>query len=224
MGYLHFYAEFIYKKILPPALKIYLMRFINYNQYRIRQDIVRHLEAELKENPDNEKETVLKILRKNPVYMIPYGYDHVPPFHKITVYDDGYGGKYVLHNGKKLFFPAVWNAPQIQTSYAALTREQRVNSPHRYETDDFCVHDGDIIADCGAAEGIWALSAVEKAKKAYIFECDSIWLEALQKTFAPWKNKVEIVNKFVSDTVSADSVTLDEIVGGGGVNFKKADI
>jgi hypothetical protein len=224
MDYLYFCGEYIYKKILPPEMRIWLMRFIDHNRYKLRRDILRFLEAELRENPDAEKEAVLKILRKNPVYMIPYAYDYIPPLHKITVYDDGSEYKYVLHDGKKLFFPAGWTTLQIQMTYTSLMREQHIKSPHRYETEDFCVQEGDVIADCGAAEGIWALSSAEKAGKIYLFECEKIWIDALEKTFAPWSGKVEIVNKFVSDADSADSVTLDKFWGGGGINFIKADI
>jgi hypothetical protein len=221
MDYLYFCAEFIYKKILPPWMRIRLMRFMDYNRYKLRRDIVRFLETEVRQKPDMEKETVLKILRKNPVYMIPYIYDYVPPLHKITVYDDGHGNKYVVHDGKKLFFPVDWSAFQIKMTYTSLMREQNIKSPHRYETEDFCVKDGDVIADCGAAEGIWALSSAEKAGKIYIFECEKKWIDALEKTFAPWSGKVEIVNKFVSDVDSSDSVTLDKF-GGGGDKFHKS--
>ncbi|MDR0663687.1 MAG: FkbM family methyltransferase, partial [Spirochaetaceae bacterium] len=130
----------------------------------------------------------------------------------------------VIHDGKKLFFPADMTALQIQMAYTSLMREQHIKSPHRYETDGFYVHDGDVIADCGAAEGIWALSSAEKAGKIYLFECEKKWINALEKTFKPWSGKVEIVNKFISDTDSADSVTLDKFWGGGGINFIKADI
>jgi hypothetical protein len=130
----------------------------------------------------------------------------------------------VLHDGKKMFFPPDWSDFQIQSNYSGLLREQSIKSPHRYEIGDFCVREGDVIVDCGAAEGIWALSSVEKAKKIYLFECEERWINALKKTFEPWKDKVEIINKFVSDTSSGNNVTLDDVLGGGGVNFIKADI
>jgi hypothetical protein len=92
MNYWSYYcAEFIYKKILPPALKIGLMRFIDFRRYKKRQEIVDYLETELKENPDNEKEELLEILRKNPAYPIPYQYDYIPPFQKTKVMRGGGG-------------------------------------------------------------------------------------------------------------------------------------
>jgi hypothetical protein len=123
-----------------------------------------------------------------------------------------------------MFFPSSWNDCQIQFYYSGLLREQHIKSPHRYETDDFCAREGDVIVDCGAAEGIWALSSVEKSKKIYLFECEEQWINALKKTFDPWKEKVEIINKFVSDTSSGNNVTLDDVFEGEDVNFIKADI
>jgi hypothetical protein len=90
MNYRSYYcAEFIYKKILPPALKIWLMRFMDFKRYKLRREIINYLETELKENPDSEKEEILEILQKNPVYMIPYEYDYVPPFKKTKVRGGG---------------------------------------------------------------------------------------------------------------------------------------
>lgn len=43
-------------------------------------------------------------------------------------------------------------------------------------------------------------------------------------TFAPWKEKVVIVNKYVSDINNEHSITLDDSLNGGELNFVKADI
>ena len=36
---------------------------------------------------------------------------------------------------------------------------------------------------------------VDVASKIYLFECDPVWIEALEKTFEPYKDKVVIVPK-----------------------------
>ena len=87
--------------------------------------------------------------------------------------------------------------------------EQDVNSPHRYLTDRFNIGKKDILVDVGAAEGNLALSVIEKVKKVYLFETDENWIEALKATFAPWKDKVEIINKFVADRNDEKTVSLD---------------
>lgn len=51
-----------------------------------------------------------------------------------------------------------------------------------------------IVADIGTAEGIFALNIIHSVKKVYLFECDPEWIIPLEKTFAPWINKIEIVN------------------------------
>ena len=61
----------------------------------------------------------------------------------------------------------------------------------------------------GAAEGNLALSVIEKVKRVYLFETDMEWIEALEATFAPWKEKVVIVNKFVSDKNEGNFISLD---------------
>lgn len=66
--------------------------------------------------------------------------------------------------------------------------------------------------DVGAAEGLINLQNIEKIKKAYLFECNPDWINALQKTFEPWKEKVEIVNKYVADMNDETHTTLDEYI------------
>jgi hypothetical protein len=132
--------------------------------------------------------------------------------------------KYVLHYGKKMYFPKTWKDDSIRAYYNGLLIEQDVNSPHRYETPDFCVKDGDVIADIGAAEGIWALTYAEKAAKIYLFECEALWINALEKTFEPWKEKVVMINKYISNVTDKNKITLDEFLCGQPINFIKADI
>lgn len=64
--------------------------------------------------------------------------------------------------------------------------------------------------DCGVAEGNFGLSIVEKCKKFYLFEPEEQWMEPLKATFAPWKDKVVIVQKYLSDTTDEINTTLDD--------------
>jgi hypothetical protein len=84
--------------------------------------------------------------------------------------------------------------------------------------------DGDIVADIGAAEGIFALSVVEKEKEIYLFECEEKWIEVLKKTFEPWQEIVRIVNKYIMDDSADKSITLDDFFLNKEINFVKADI
>jgi hypothetical protein len=84
-----------------------------------------------------------------------------------------------------------------------------------------------VIADVGAAEGIFTLNNIDKIKKSYLFECEEKWIESLKMTFKPWKEKIVIINNKVSDNTSIKSMSLDDFVENEDVedlNFIKADI
>ncbi|MDR0737564.1 MAG: FkbM family methyltransferase, partial [Prevotellaceae bacterium] len=93
-----------------------------------------------------------------------------------------------------------------------------------YETAGFHVSESDVVVDAGVAEGNFALSVIEKVKKIYLFEMDKAWITALEATFAPWKEKVVIVNKYVSDVNEKNRITLDAFFGNEKIDFIKADI
>jgi 16S rRNA A1518/A1519 N6-dimethyltransferase RsmA/KsgA/DIM1 with predicted DNA glycosylase/AP lyase activity len=78
---------------------------------------------------------------------------------------------------------------------------------NKKHVDSFGVSEGDIVVDVGAAEGNFALSVVEKANKVYIIEGNAAWCDALRQTFLPYKEKVEIIQKFLSDVADDDHVT-----------------
>jgi len=86
--------------------------------------------------------------------------------------------------------------------------EQDSESSHKY-VDSAEEFRNKILLDIGAAEGFIALEAVEVARHIYLFECDPKWVEALKATFAPWKEKVSIIIKFVSDKNDEKNITLD---------------
>ena len=105
--------------------------------------------------------------------------------------------KYVIQDGKKLYFKKRWSKQRIRRAYSDLSREQDPDSPHRYLSDSFYPEINDEIADIGAAEGNFSLSVIEKVRKIYLIENDPEWTEALNATFAPWKEKVDIIRKIL---------------------------
>ncbi len=131
--------------------------------------------------------------------------------------DAATGMPYVLHRGqKKLYFPASWGINAAREAYISLVEEQNIlgggyseKAPHQYQTETFCVKETDTVLDIGAAEGLFGLEVVDAVRKVYVFECDPVWSAPLQATFAPYKDKVVIVNKFVSDVDSASQIRLD---------------
>ena len=138
--------------------------------------------------------------------------------------DDQNGLKYVLMEDKRLYFKRKWTADRIRRSFHDLTLEQDEASPHRYLTSTFNLSNTDVVADFGAAEGNFALAIVDKVSKIYLFECDPEWIEALQCTFAPWKDKVDIIPKFVSNTNDESHCSGDVFFRDRGVTFLKIDV
>ncbi len=150
------------------------------------------------------------------------GYDYA----KIDVHKDLDAGMfYVLLEGKKLYYHKGYTSIEsVQKSYTYVSAEQNEASPHRYIDDYFNINSGDTVADLGAAEGNFSLMVVDEVKALYIFEADSIWTEALEKTFEPWKDKVHIINKFVGSKNEGDMVTLEKYFENKEINALKMDI
>jgi len=169
-----------------------------------------------KKHPEDlspEIESILNYLKKNPIAIFPYSFqDQYHPDIVKVFYDKTKGLRYVLMDGKKLYFKKRWSTKRIKKAYSILLKEQDIQSPHRYLNEQFQFNEGDVLVDAGTAEGNFALSLVEKASKLILFEPDKEWIEPLQATFEPWKEKVTIINKFVADTANSKQITLDNII------------
>jgi hypothetical protein len=192
---------------------------------RKQKEIVNYFRTLDKNNQEPEVLEIINYLQNNPFSVFPYDYTkkYIPD--NIDVFTDKkYNMLYVLHENKRMYFPKGWEEDEVQNYYNRLLIEQDADSPHRYESDSIRVNNRDILADIGAAEGIFALANIEKSEKVYLFECDNDWIKALEKTFEPWKEKITLVNKFVSDHTKGNSITLDDYLNGKDINFIKADI
>jgi hypothetical protein len=214
-------AKSIYRNTLPSIIKIEILRFFDYKRYILRKDILKYLSRELTNSNNLEKQEIYDFLKKNKLEIIPYNFRKKYKQEDVVVYADKQCNlKYVLHDNKRLYFRRDWSISKIQNWYTVLLIDQDRDSPHRYETADFQVQKDDIVADIGSAEGIFALTVIEKAEKIYLFESDDTWIEALRKTFEPWKNKVIIVNKYISNYTDKNNATLDDfLVNGGGGGY-----
>jgi len=174
---------------------------------------------------DSEILEIINYFKKQRFSIFPYEFTRKYHASDIDVFfDETAKTHYVMHENKRLYFPEDWEVDNISAYYNGLCVEQDKDSPHRYESDGYVVQKNDIIADIGAAEGIWALSNAEKAEKIYLFECDQKWIKALQKTFEPWKEKVVIVDKYVSNNNNEKNITLDVFFDKKKIDFIKADI
>ncbi len=126
-------------------------------------------------------------------------------------YDEKNGLIYGLYEGKKLYFSeATKNIQQAWQELNGLAAEQSEHSPHRYLSEDFNVSSEDIVFDVGCADGNFALSIVEQAKEVYLFEVEERWMKPLRLTFEPYKDKVHIIKKCVTNKNDNISVSIDK--------------
>jgi len=202
--------KFIRKRILAKELRSSIL-----NYYSTRP-----------EAPDQELNTVLDYLKSNPIAVFPYDFQNQYDPEKIEVFEDRQKNlRYVMLDGKRLYFKKRWSRKRIRHSFNELTREQDLQSPHRYLNDQFKIEEGEVLVDIGVAEGNFALGAVEKASRLILFETDKEWIEALNATFEPWKEKVLIINKFVSDITNDKNTTLDDFLATDEkITFLKIDV
>jgi hypothetical protein len=147
--------------------------------------------------------------------LTPYPYEFMLEYKTLPVdcfYDQQLEMYYIMHQGKKLYFPHVDKEATVKL-YRDLITEQDIRSPHRY-IEDFNRLSGKTLLDMGAAEGIFSLSVIEIVNHVYLFECDETWIKALNATFAPWKEKVTIIRKYVSDKDDEQNITIGHFLEG----------
>ncbi len=118
---------------------------------------------------------------------------------------------YATYRGKKVYLKrSIGSVEKAALWMNDIAREQLSQSPHCYLTEQFRPDKGEIVFDIGCAEGNFALEVIDSIEKAYLFECDEEWIEALRATFEPYKDKVCIVPKLVSDIVDEQTITVDK--------------
>ena len=218
--------QFLYHKIIPVNVRYTLLYWRSLKVRQNRKLVLNYLQNKINQKPnDNDMEIkgILEFVKHNKDIMIPYSFVKEYSYKNVVIYTDN-GWKYVLYDNKRIYFPKTWPKIDIQLCYNNILCEQDRRSPHCYEEGSFRVQTSDIVADVGAAEGFFALSVIEKVEKVYLFECEKEWIEALKKTFNPWQEKIEIVNKYVSDSNNDTCLTLDDFFKDKEVNFIKADI
>lgn len=138
--------------------------------------------------------------------------------------DDSTGFYYLIHKGKKMYFPRTFNSKDtVVDYYNSILMEQDYHSPHKYLSDTFNIDYGDVVIDAGVAEGNFALEVIDKVSKLYLIEADDDWIEALKLTFKEYSEKVVIIKAFVSSYCYGNVVTIDSLIKEP-VNFIKMDI
>lgn len=178
--------------------------------------------------PDEpEIKAAVSYLKDHPLSVFPDAFREKYNFNDIEVFkDDSKGLLWVNHEGNKLYFKRSYNITTVKLLYNGLLAEQDPDSPHRYTAKGFELKEGDVLLDVGSAEGIFTLSNISMLKNAFLFEREPEWIEALEATFEPWKDKIEIISKFVSDIDDVDNICIDTFLEGKMVvpNLVKIDV
>lgn len=174
---------------------------------------------------DSEIAVIMDRLKNKPLEV--FNYDFVEKYDvsdSEIFYDEVKGLYYVLYHGKKMYFSKVYDTvSKVKAYYKSILVEQDVNSPHLYLTSEFDVQNDAVVIDAGVAEGNFSLSIIDKVSKIYMFEPDQDWIKALQYTFEPYKDKIVIISKCLSNYINDVTTTIDSEIDEQ-INFIKMDI
>lgn len=204
----------VWQKVAPQKLLLFIRFLLEPAHYKVKRKRVLEFYShqKLKNEPKEIVEGV-KFLKFHKYTPLPYKWTLRYENYLPEVFHDPANNRfYTLLFGKRLYFPKTFTKTMVIWGTRSILKEQDLHSPHLYLTETFNVDEGSIVVDGGVAEGNFALSVVEKAKHLYLIECDPEWIETLKLTFAPWKNKVTFVSKFLSGTNSENSVTIDSLI------------
>lgn len=174
---------------------------------------------------DIDKQDILSYINSHELGVFNYPYvEKYKSFQPNIGFDSDAKLYYVLHNGQRMYMARRFDTvDKVAVYYKSLCVEQDKESPHLYLEGDFDVAQNDVVIDVGAAEGIFTLSIIEKAKRVYLIEADDEWIEALGYTFKRYHEKIEIINAFIADYEGYNTHKLDNLICEE-VNFIKMDI
>ena len=194
----------IYESLTPPVLRIWHRERVQYNAYL--QDI-----CAIEKKGDFQRE-ISYIKRTHHFEVFPYEWAEKYRKHFAKVYrDEKNNCRYVRYFDKRIYFPLSMSKSAIQLYFNSILTEQDEHSAHFYFPYQSDLVKGKAFIDIGSAEGIAGIHAVDQAEKVILFEPDSTWISCLEETFRKWHDKVEINNKFVSDSNDMHTVTMDSV-------------
>lgn len=221
----------LYRKFLPYTFrkKVYdfflgevLFFFRNFNII-IRGKLIRFFPFLF---PKNEINQALAFIGRYGITSYPYDYMLEYRDRKIIPeMDPALHLPYVVHNGRKLYFPAHFDEVKIRKEYRALLIEQDERSAHRYVLSYNDLQNKTLL-DVGCAEAIFALDTIDLVRHAYLFEYEDFWQKPLKATFEPWRDKVTIVQKYIGNSTGGRFITIDDFLKStnAGNLFIKMDI
>lgn len=199
----------VYIKSLPRKI----MSLLTNKQYCTRMDICKIFILEKKdeliaENPAYGK--YIDYLMQNDLTVFCDDFEDKYNYIEYNIQRDR-GYPYVELNEKRVYYPAKFNLASVRENIRQICCEQDISSPHRYLDSDESLEDY-IVFDCGAAEASLMVEHIEEIKHLYLFEADNKWNKPLKLSFEKWSEKVSIINKYVTNKNSDDTVSLKNYI------------
>lgn len=159
---------------------------------------------------DEYEEEIAYMKARDSITMFPYAFRERYRELAIEVkWDEEKELFYVLHDGRRLYYPSDMSEDTVRNMYRAIRLEQDVESPHRYFSEGFEFENNGIFCDVGCAEANIALEVADRAKAVLLFEASKRWIPALEATFAPYGDKVHIINQYAGNEVNDEVTTID---------------
>lgn len=177
----------------------------------IKNKIIKYLN----DSTDPEIVDISAFIKNHGIFVFPYKYIFEHNISDISVQKDLNNKLLYIENdkGMNIYLSRKYKSYfRARRYYNNILIEQDYRSPHCYTTELFKPKENDVILDIGGAEGFFTAEYIDIAKKAYIFECDNKWQEALNITFKEYSNKVEIIPKYVTDNNIDNNISLDEFI------------
>jgi hypothetical protein len=175
---------------------------------------------------NSELQEILEYISNNQLRMFNYSfYDEYYDSNFEVILDEQCGMYYGDYMGHKMYMSRKFdNREKAVLYFRNIVMEQDKRSPHCYLTNDFEIEQDSVGIDIGAAEGIFALSIIDRVKHIYLIEADGDWCEALQYTFREYQDKVTVLQTYASEKDSIDQKRLDTLFENKDIDFIKMDI
>lgn len=183
---------------------------------RIRRDILQYHEH----SEDREILEILQFLRHHPASLIPYPFREDTLSRPVTVNRGDDGVPRVLHRGREVHFPRDWTDEKVKVNYLWSVMEQESpRSPHRYLPLELDLVAPGTAVLVGASNGLFALEVLDWADRLCLIDFDPKWIDPLERTFRGQLDRVQVLNRHLSDCDGPSTSRLDSLFSG-----READI